>query len=89
MTDDRLPLPATATASGAGAGAAGPAEPKGQRRVYLSGWRDVPVYDFLALAGDQVVAGPAVVESDTTTVLLRAGDRARYDRRGWLDVAVG
>lgn len=49
----------------------------------------MPVYDFLALAADQVVAGPAVVESDTTTVLLRAGDRARYDRRGWLDVAVG
>jgi N-methylhydantoinase A len=66
----------------------GQAAPKAQRRVFLGGWLDVPVYDFLALAPDQVVAGPAVVESDTTTVLLRAGDRARYDRRGWLDIAL-
>lgn len=80
----RLP----ATASGVGGGALGQAAPKAQRRVYLGGWLDVPVYDFLALPPDQVVAGPAVVESDTTTVLLRAGDRARYDRRGWLDIAL-
>jgi hypothetical protein len=29
-----------------------------------------------------------LVESDTTTVMLRAGDQARFDRGGWLDVAV-
>jgi N-methylhydantoinase A len=62
---------------------------KGGRLVYLGGWVEVPVFDFLALAADQVVAGPALIESDTTTVLLRAGDRARFDVRGWLDVAVG
>jgi N-methylhydantoinase A len=56
--------------------------------VYLGGWTEVPVFDFSALAADQAVAGPAVVESDTTTVLLRAGDRARFDVRGWLDVTV-
>jgi len=77
------------TASGAGAGGSGPAAPKGTRRVHLGSWAEVPVFDFLTLAADQVVSGPAMVESDTTTVLLRAGDRARYDARGWLDVAVG
>jgi N-methylhydantoinase A len=76
-------------ASGAGSAASAPSGAKGRRPVYLGGWVEVPVYDFAALATDQAVTGPAVVESDTTTVLLRAGDRARYDRRGWLDVAVG
>ena len=64
------------------------AGPKARRTVYLGGWTEVPVFDFQMLAADQVVAGPAVIESDTTTVLLRAGDRARFDARGWLDVAI-
>jgi len=79
-------LPATPGVSAGGAAA--PAAPKGRRRIFAGGWRTVPVYDFTALAADQIVAGPAIVESDTTTVLLRAGDSARYDARGWLDVAV-
>ncbi|MDB5399240.1 MAG: N-methylhydantoinase [Acetobacteraceae bacterium] len=64
------------------------ATPKGQRQVYLGGLIRVPVFDFLALAPNQCIAGPAIIESDTTTVLLRAGDTARFDPRGWLDVAV-
>jgi N-methylhydantoinase A len=47
------------------------------------------VFDFAALAAGQAIAGPAIVESDTTTVLLRGGDTACFDARGWLDVAVG
>jgi N-methylhydantoinase A len=64
------------------------AEPKTQRLVYLGGWTRVPVFDFSSLAWDQVIHGPAVVESDTTTVLLRSGDVARFDPRGWLDVTI-
>jgi N-methylhydantoinase A len=64
------------------------AGPKARRNVYLGGWIEVPVFDFPALAADQRIAGPAVVESDTTTVLLRPGDTARFDARGWLDVAI-
>jgi N-methylhydantoinase A len=64
------------------------AEPKGRRNIYLGRWIDVPVFDFLALGVDQRIAGPAVVESDTTTVLLRMGDAARFDARGWLDIAI-
>ena len=30
----------------------------------------------------------AFTVSDTTTVLLRLGDKARMDARGWLDIAV-
>ncbi|HET6607944.1 MAG TPA: hydantoinase/oxoprolinase family protein, partial [Rhodopila sp.] len=61
---------------------------KGTRRIWQNGWSEVPVYDFLALGAGQSIAGPALVESDTTTILLRHGDRARFDRSGWLDVAV-
>ena len=79
-------LPAAAGAAIAAGGEA--AAPKSERRVYLGGWVVVPVYDLAALAADQVLAGPAVVESDTTTILLRDRDTARFDTRGWLEVTV-
>ena len=82
-TIGRLPAAGRAVRGGAGAAV------KAHRRVYLGGWLDVPVYDFLALAPDQTLTGPAIVESDTTTVLLRPKDTAKFDARGWLDVAVG
>jgi N-methylhydantoinase A len=80
----RLPQVEPARADGSPA----QAEPRRRRQLYLNGWKTVPVFDFLTLAPDQDIAGPAVVESDTTTVLLRAGDTARFDPRGWLDVRV-
>ena len=81
-------LPAAA-ATAAAEGDKTEAGPKGTRRIYLGDWNEVPVYDFAALAADQAIAGPAIVESDTTTVLLRAADRARFDGRGWLEITVG
>jgi N-methylhydantoinase A len=65
-----------------------PAAPRGYRRIYLGGWRDVPIYAFGELAPGQAIDGPAVVESGTTTVLLRAGDRATTTPVGWLDIDV-
>jgi N-methylhydantoinase A len=61
---------------------------KGKRRIYLGRWTEVPVFDFAALGTDQEILGPAIVESDTTTILLRDGDAGRYDVRGWLEIAV-
>ena len=58
------------------------------RRAYLDEWREVAAHDFAGLAPDDVVSGPAIIESDTTTVLLRDGDRARYDARGWLELSI-
>jgi N-methylhydantoinase A len=72
-----------------GSGGTAPAAVKSRRLVHLGTWTDVPVFDFAALASGQALAGPAIVESDTTTVLLRAGDAARFDARGWLDITVG
>jgi N-methylhydantoinase A len=66
-----------------------PAGPHHHRRIYLGSWQDVPVFALDALAPGQVVEGPAVVESATTTILLRAGDRASTTAFGWLDIRVG
>jgi N-methylhydantoinase A len=66
------------------------AVPVAERRIMIEGTAvAAPVYRFEALAAEQAVAGPALVESATTTVLLRPGDAARMDARGWLDIAVG
>jgi N-methylhydantoinase A len=80
-------LPAASVVSGDGGAAQ--AAVKSRRRVHLGRWTEVPVFDFAALAAGQVLTGPAIVESDTTTVLLREGDTARFDARGWLEIAVG
>jgi N-methylhydantoinase A len=72
-----------------GAAAAGASSQVATRRVWLDGWVDVPVYDFSRLVDGATLAGPAIVGAETTTVLLRAGDTARFDGRGWLEVGVG
>ena len=63
--------------------------PIGQRQIYLGQWLDVDVYDFDTLASGQTIAGPAIVESATTTVLLRSGDSALVTSQQWLDIACG
>ena len=65
-----------------------PALPKFTRQVFLDSWIEIPVYDFAALAAGQRITGPAIVESDTTTVLLRNKEAARFDPRGWLDIVL-
>ena len=65
-----------------------PASPGAARRVHLGSWRELPVYELDTLAPAQRIDGPAIVESATTTVLLRAGDTARTTLQGWLDVDV-
>jgi N-methylhydantoinase A len=68
--------------------AAPPTPPAGERRIHLDEWVTAPVYTFDTLAAAQMIAGPAIVESATTTVLLRPGDRATVTPQGWLDIAV-
>jgi N-methylhydantoinase A len=70
----------------AGGAAAGPVR---QQRLYLGGWTEAPVYAFDRLVPGQTVAGPALVESDTTTALVEAGDTATATAMGWLDITLG
>jgi N-methylhydantoinase A len=65
-----------------------PAAPVGRRRIYLGDWQPVPVFELEALAPGQAIEGPAIIESATTTVLLRPGDLARTSSIGWLDITV-
>ncbi|KAB2848770.1 MAG: hydantoinase/oxoprolinase family protein [Hyphomicrobiaceae bacterium] len=65
-----------------------PATARAHRRIYLRGDHDAPVYDFDALASGQAIEGPAIIESATTTVLLRPGDRSATTGFGWLDIKV-
>ena len=63
--------------------------PRSSRRVYLGTWLDVPVYELETLQTGDEVAGPAIFESATTTVLVRRGDRVLITPHGWLDIHVG
>ena len=57
--------------------------------IYLDGGPvAAPVYAFDALAPGQQIAGPALVESAMTTVLLRTGDNATVTEHGWLDIRI-
>ncbi|MCX8133445.1 MAG: hydantoinase/oxoprolinase family protein [Roseococcus sp.] len=72
------------------AGATLPGAALGERRCLLEGGaRRLPVYAFEALAAGQAIAGPAIVESATTTVLLLPGDAARMRAEGWLEISLG
>lgn len=65
-----------------------PTTPRSERRIYLDDWVSAPVYDFDALAPAQTIAGPAIVESAITTVLLAPGERATVTALGWLDIVI-
>ncbi len=68
--------------------AGAPSAPRAFRRILLDSWCEVPVFEMESLVPAQLIDGPALVESSTTTVLLRPGDRARVTPQGWLDVTV-
>jgi N-methylhydantoinase A len=65
---------------------ASPCPPRGQRPIYLDEWIATPIYDFDRLAPAQAIAGPAIIQSAMTTVVLRPGDRAKVTPLGWLDI---
>ncbi len=64
------------------------AAPRTTRRVHLATWREIPVYDLDSLAPAQTIPGPAIIESPTTTIVLRQNDTAKVTQFGWLDIAV-
>ncbi|MGV0768720.1 hydantoinase/oxoprolinase family protein [Mycobacterium syngnathidarum] len=76
-TDQRRLLPPRLNASE-------PASPKRRRDITLMGQpnHDVPVYDADEFAAGQVVHGPAVIEAQTYTGVLVAGDVATVNEFG-------
>ena len=60
-----------------------------RRRVFLEGgWTEMPVFLRSALAAQQVVAGPALVEEDGTSTFLAPGEKAVVDSAGLLVIEV-
>ena len=60
-----------------------------RRRVYLGDWIDVPVFRLDELPAGWETKGPALLESATTTVLVREAERLRVTPHGWLDIRIG
>ncbi|OWJ55779.1 hydantoinase/oxoprolinase family protein [Pyrodictium delaneyi] len=56
-------------------------EPAGRRRVYFdeAGWTETPIYRRAGLRPGAEIEGPAVIESDDSTVLVPPGHYARVD----------
>jgi N-methylhydantoinase A len=67
---------------------AGVCEPRGRRQAFFGNWQEVPVYALDALQPGHTLTGPAIIEAETTTVLVDAGDRVTVNGLGWLDIAL-
>ncbi len=80
---------AAPAAIGAAAKSSAPCTPRSHRKAFFGQWRDVPVYALDDLAPGQGLEGPAIVEAETTTVVINSGDRLTVNALGWLDIRVG
>lgn len=60
-----------------------PAEPLGQRQVFLSGaWQEAALYESATLCAGQVITGPALLVEAGSTVVLAPGWQAEKTARG-------
>jgi len=75
-TDAKPAQPATACAAHA------------RRKAFFGKLRDIPVYSFEALLPGHSLEGPAIIEAETTTVLVDTGDRVSVNALGWLDITL-
>jgi N-methylhydantoinase A len=62
--------------------------PRTTRQAFFGAWREVPVYALEALQPGHAFDGPAIVEAETTTVIVGEGDRVTVNGLGWLDIAL-
>jgi N-methylhydantoinase A len=61
---------------------------RSRRQAFFGGWREVPVYALDELQPGHTLAGPAIIEAETTTVLVDTGDRVTVNALGWLDISL-
>ena len=79
---------AAGEASAAAASSTSPCKPRGKRKAFFGAWRDCDVYALDDLRPGHSVEGPAIVEAETTTVVINAGDALTVNSLGWLDIRV-
>ncbi|QWG19216.1 hydantoinase/oxoprolinase family protein [Bradyrhizobium sediminis] len=65
---------------------AAPCAPRATRQAWFGKWCEVPVYALDDLRPGHALAGPAIVEAETTTVVVNEGDRVSVNALGWLDI---
>jgi N-methylhydantoinase A len=70
------------------ASSSGVCAPRGRRKAFFGEWCDVPVYALDDLRPGHILAGPAIIEAETTTVLIDIGDRVAVNPLGWLDITL-
>jgi N-methylhydantoinase A len=62
--------------------------PRTKRQAFFGAWREVPVYALDDLQPGHALTGPAIIEAETTTVLIDSGDRVTVNALGWLDITL-
>jgi N-methylhydantoinase A len=68
------------------ASAAAACVPRATRPAFFGEWRQIPVYALESLAPGQSLQGAAIIEAETTTIVVNAGDRVTVNALGWLDI---
>jgi N-methylhydantoinase A len=68
---------------------AAPCAPRSRRKAYFGAWREVDVFALDDLKPGDALHGPAIIEAETTTVVINEGDRLLVNALGWLDISVG
>jgi N-methylhydantoinase A len=61
-------------------------KPKGRRKAFFGAWDEVDVFAASELRAGDKILGPAIVEAETTTVIVDVGDRILVNNLGWLDI---
>ncbi len=64
------------------------AHPMANRRVYLGEWQDAPIYAADSLPAGAEIGGPAILETDFTTILVWPDDTATVDAMGGVELRV-
>ena len=64
------------------------ARPVANRRVYLGEWQDAPIHAADSLPAGAEIGGPAILETDFTTILVWPGDTAAVDAMGGVELRV-
>ncbi len=64
------------------------AHPVGSRRINLGEWQDAPTFASDELPAGAEIDGPAILESEFTTILVWPGDHATVDAMGGVELRV-
>jgi N-methylhydantoinase A len=65
-----------------------PCVPRSRRKAFFGNWREAEIYALEDLRPGHSLSGPAIVEAETTTVVINAGDVLSVNALGWLDISI-